>query len=203
MLPFTIHHKINASTVVNCLTDFLLALLPVPLLWQLKLDIRTRISLILILSLGIFAGVAGIIRAMVFNSILKDQRRFIHDKYAMWNYVELTVGIIAGSLPALKPLVVRFLNAARDRTTAGSGKASTQGRSNALAYHKQSDTSRSGVALSDLKMGTRASAATIDRSIWNTERGNGSEDSVLPLHGPDAMANAIIVTKDFHVYEHE
>ncbi|KAF2031936.1 hypothetical protein EK21DRAFT_99264 [Setomelanomma holmii] len=71
----------NQSSI--CLTDFFLVFLPVPLIWQLKLNVRTRASLILILSLAILAGVAGIIRAMVFNSILKDPRRFFHDKYAM------------------------------------------------------------------------------------------------------------------------
>jgi len=99
------HQKTDLHLVINCLTDFLLALLPVPLIWQLKLNVRTRMSLIAILSLGVSAGAAGVFRATVFNTILHDPRRFVHDKWMMWNYVELTVGIIAGSLSCVEALV--------------------------------------------------------------------------------------------------
>ncbi|EDU42343.1 conserved hypothetical protein [Pyrenophora tritici-repentis Pt-1C-BFP] len=116
------------NAMINCLTDFLLALLPVTLIWQLSVNLRTRISLIAILSLGIFVGAAGAFRATAFNTILKDPRRFVHDKWMMWNYVELTVGIIAGSLPALKPLFVRMLKAAREKTAMGSGTVSAHAR---------------------------------------------------------------------------
>jgi hypothetical protein len=185
---------------VNCTTDFLLAFLPIPLIWQLKLNLRTRISLIAILSLGVFAGVAGIIRAMVFNSILKDPRRFIHDKYSMWNYVELTVGIIAGSLPALKPLFTRFLNTARGRTVGSSEKASGNVRSGGLGYQRQyNDRSKSEIEMAAFKGGNRASVAAMERSIWETGRGNTSDESVAPLHVRQANANGILVTKDFEV----
>jgi len=105
-------------------------------IWQLSLNLRTRISLIIILSLGIFAGVAGIFRATVFNTILKDPRRFVHDNWMMWNYVELTVGIVAGSLPALKPLFVRVLDAAREKTAVRSGKLSAHDGPDTLGHHK-------------------------------------------------------------------
>jgi hypothetical protein len=120
----------------------------------------------------------------------------------IWNYVELTVGIIAGSLPALKPLFTRMLNAARERTTAGTDKVSGHGRPNTLGYHRQSDRSKSGIVLSEYTPGNRASGAVIDRSVcknlWNGA-GNESGESVLPLHGLELKANAILVTKDFHV----
>ncbi|CAN9336731.1 unnamed protein product [Alternaria alternata] len=186
------------NAVINCLTDFLLALLPVPLIWQLKLNVRTRMSLIAILSLGVFAGAAGVFRATVFNTILHDPRRFVHDKWMMWNYVELTVGIIAGSLPALKPLFLRVLNAARERTAVGTGRVTGSGRPDTLGYERQ-DQSKSGIALSEYRSGNRASGTAMERPVWRTESRNDSDESVIPLHGPEGKANAIFVAKEFHI----
>lgn len=192
------HQKTDLHLVINCLTDFLLALLPVPLIWQLKLNVRTRMSLIAILSLGVSAGAAGVFRATVFNTILHDPRRFVHDKWMMWNYVELTVGIIAGSLPALKPLFLRVLNAARERTAVGTGRVTGSGRPDTLGYERQ-DQSKSGIALSEYRSGNRASGTAMERPVWRTESRNDSDESVIPLHGPEGKANAIFVTKEFHI----
>jgi hypothetical protein len=117
----------------------------------------------------------------------------------MWNYVELTIGIIAGSLPALKPLFIRILNAACDKTTAGTGKVSGRPRPNTLGYYRQSDRSKSGIVLPEYISGNRATGAAIDRSVWSSGVGNESKGSVLPLHGLELKANASLVTKDFHV----
>lgn len=192
------HQYTNGCQVINCLTDFLLALLPVPLIWQLKLNVRTRISLIAILSLGVFAGAAGVFRATVFDTILHDPRRFVHDKWMMWNYVELTVGIIAGSLPALKTLFIRVLNAARERTATGTGRVTGHGRPDTLGYHRQ-DQSRSGIALSEYKSGNKALGSATEKPIWGAGSRNDSGESVVPLRSPDGKANAIFVTKEFHV----
>jgi hypothetical protein len=150
------------------------------------------------MSLGVFAGAAGVFRATVFGTILHDPRRFVHDKWMMWNYVELTVGIIAGSLPALKPLFIRVLNAARERTTAGTGRVTGHGRPNTLGYHRQ-DQSRSGIALSEYKSGNKVSGSVTENPNWGAESWKDSGESVVPLHSPGRKANAIFVTKEFHI----
>ncbi|KAI4712351.1 hypothetical protein J4E89_002618 [Alternaria sp. Ai002NY15] len=52
-------------------------------------------------------------KARVSKTIMNDPERFVHDAFSMWNFIELEVGIIAASLPSLKPLCNRFLEAAR------------------------------------------------------------------------------------------
>ncbi|KAF2621923.1 hypothetical protein BU25DRAFT_296680, partial [Macroventuria anomochaeta] len=84
--------------VIHIATDILLAILPTPLIWSLQMDTRARVSLIAILSVGIFAAIAGIIRQINVGPL--DE----HDTYSIWNFIELHLGIIAASLPALKPL---------------------------------------------------------------------------------------------------
>jgi hypothetical protein len=197
---------ICAIQVVNCSTDFLLALLPAPLIWTLTLNLRTRISLILILSLGVFAGIAGIIRATVFDTILYDPRRFIHVKYSMWNYVELTIGIIAGSLPALKPLFHRLLNVARGTNSGVSAKATGHKGPNSLGYYKQSDQGEAGIGLKDLTGTVRRLSKVLgpsDKAVadvhWTAGRGADSEESILRLHGSENTSKSIVVTRDYHV----
>lgn len=48
-------------------------------------------------------------------------RWFVHDWYSMWNFIELDVGIVAASLPTLKPLFGRLLNQARRWTSGQTG----------------------------------------------------------------------------------
>jgi hypothetical protein len=91
------------------------------MIWHIQVSIRTKCSLIAILSLKIFACVAGIMKSTYNKNILTDPRWFIHDWYSMWNFIELGMGIIAASLPALKPLFTRFLDAARGLASGQTG----------------------------------------------------------------------------------
>lgn len=95
------------------MTDILLALLPIPLIWGLKMNTRSRLSLIAVLSVGFLAAIAGIIRQV--NVAPLDE----HDLYSTWNFIELHLGIIAASLPALKPLFTRMLETIHDVTDTG------------------------------------------------------------------------------------
>ncbi|KAF9698141.1 hypothetical protein EKO04_003882 [Ascochyta lentis] len=190
------------NSVINILTDFLLALLPVPLIWQLQLNLRTKISLILVLSLGLFACVAGIMKVRLNKTILSDPNRFIYDGYSMWNFVELDVGIIAGSLPAIKPLFNRFLDAARGLTS-GPSKSSGLGDRNTLGYQRQAEQSDRDIALIDYRNDhgpfVRMSAHTpgsTEKVTWSMERAKNSEDSILAHHNVDNTPDAIVVTRD-------
>lgn len=91
-------------TVIHIITDVLLALLPIPLIWGLQMNTRARISLIAVLSVGVFAAIAGIIRQL--NADPLDE----HDLYSIWNFIELHLGIIAATCPALKPLFSRLFD---------------------------------------------------------------------------------------------
>ena len=119
------------------MTDVLFATLPIPLIWQLQLNLRTKISLILVLSLGWFACAAATVKAVLQFNVLNDLDWTVHNSFNVWNYIELTVGIIAASLPTLKPLFNWFLETARaitsgSRTKHSGYKVSGYGRSAVL-----------------------------------------------------------------------
>jgi hypothetical protein len=48
------------STAINIATDLLFAILPIPLVWGLQLNTRTKLGLVCILSLGSFAAATAI-----------------------------------------------------------------------------------------------------------------------------------------------
>jgi hypothetical protein len=63
------------------MTDFLLACLLVSLIRQLQLNMRTKIPLILVSSLSLFACVAGIMKVSLNKTVLSDPNCFLYDGY--------------------------------------------------------------------------------------------------------------------------
>ncbi|KAF2834658.1 hypothetical protein M501DRAFT_943757, partial [Patellaria atrata CBS 101060] len=94
---------------INIVTDFSLILLPIFVLRGLMLPKRQKISLILILALGGFAGITSILRlhALYIVTISKDIT-WDNPGTAIWSCVELNVGIICASLPTLRALLTKF-----------------------------------------------------------------------------------------------
>lgn len=96
---------------LNILTDLCFAIfIPVPMLWNLNVNKRTRASLILALSLGCFACGAAIakIPSLVNYGKTGDWLWDSRD-ICIWTVMECNVGIVAGSLPALRPMFKRVL----------------------------------------------------------------------------------------------
>lgn len=71
---------------------------------------QTKISLFFVLGLGCFVSACAIIRTTYLGSYGK-MGDWLWDTVdlATWSVVELNVGILAGSLPSLRPLARRFL----------------------------------------------------------------------------------------------
>ncbi|KAK0621023.1 hypothetical protein B0T14DRAFT_432492 [Immersiella caudata] len=112
------------NVTLNILTDLLLALvIPIPMLWHLNVNRRTRFSLIFALSLGAFACAAAFIKVgFLVNYGKTGDWLWDSRDISIWTVMECNTGIIAGSLPALRPLFKKILG-----TSLGYGKASSGG----------------------------------------------------------------------------
>lgn len=139
------------------------------------------------------------------KTILSDPNRFIYDGYSMWNFIELDMGIIAGSLPAIKPLFNRFLDAARGLTS-GPSKSSGLGGRNASGYQRHAQQSDHDIALVNYgDMGNPSVRVSTqppgyaEKGMWAMERAHNSEDSILAHHHMANPPNAILVTSDVRV----
>lgn len=119
---------------------FFAVVIPVPLFCNLNVNRRTCVSLIAVLGLGVFACAASINKTVYLHNLgnysdwLWDSRNI-----SIWHVVELNTGIVAGTLPAVRPLFRGilggstwdrehqnvYLRSSQLRTTAFSGRKST------------------------------------------------------------------------------
>ncbi|XPT00395.1 hypothetical protein M3J09_009548 [Ascochyta lentis] len=104
--PHTIKTLSYLNVSLNILTDVLFSIvIPIPLLWSVQMNKRQKSSLMCILGLGIFATAAALVKTSLLPSYgrtgdwLWDSRNL-----TIWTVVECNTGIVAGSLPCLKPL---------------------------------------------------------------------------------------------------
>ncbi|KAM0418440.1 hypothetical protein ACHAPD_004799 [Fusarium lateritium] len=98
-----------ANSAFNIFTDIAFATLPVPLIWSLKMPLKTRIYLIIILSLGYGSAVMGLVKAisqMRYNPA--GDNTYLYN-IQFWGLLQLNVGIIAACAPSLRPLVKNIL----------------------------------------------------------------------------------------------
>ncbi|KAL4966792.1 uncharacterized protein BDV14DRAFT_34997 [Aspergillus stella-maris] len=100
----------SASTI-NIFTDVLTTILPMPLIWKLKLPARQRLAVMAIFGLGIVVDVAGAIRTVY---VWKSMIASYDITWEGWPIllaatVEINLGLICASAPALRPLVNSFI----------------------------------------------------------------------------------------------
>ncbi|KAK3305934.1 uncharacterized protein B0T15DRAFT_435256 [Chaetomium strumarium] len=97
------------NTSFNIFTDVLFATFPVPIIWTLKMKRKLRIYLIGILSLGYFAVVMGIVKAVYQIAYAKEADKTFRQSVQFWGFLQLNIGMIAACATSLKPLFKRIL----------------------------------------------------------------------------------------------
>ncbi|KAJ4992001.1 hypothetical protein SVAN01_02596 [Stagonosporopsis vannaccii] len=98
------------NAAINIVTDFVIILLPMPVIRRLQLGKRQKSALIGIFAVGGFVCIVSILRlqSLVAISNSKDQS-YDNPAAATWSSVETNVGIICSCLPLLRPLMTRWL----------------------------------------------------------------------------------------------
>ncbi|KAK6332258.1 hypothetical protein TWF696_002979 [Orbilia brochopaga] len=100
-----------SNAAVNIVLDCWLWIMPVPVVWKVRLPIRQRIGLVGVFALGSFVCLAGILRLVyVIRTAYSYDRTWDGFSAWIWTAAESDVGIICASLPALKPLVTKITN---------------------------------------------------------------------------------------------
>ncbi|KAJ5060061.1 major facilitator superfamily domain-containing protein [Bipolaris maydis] len=132
-----------SSAPLNIITDLAILFLPMPILTSMRLPKKQKIILVITFGFGIFVAVVDVIRIAYLqqaqrNTLEAAQRQttesgneqrntgdfsWFSSLSFMWSAVEINLGIMCGCVPALKPLVRRFLpswvldHTIRDTTT--------------------------------------------------------------------------------------
>ncbi|KAL2260159.1 hypothetical protein VTK26DRAFT_5930 [Humicola hyalothermophila] len=96
-----------AHSILSFVTDITLAILPATMLWNVNLDRRTKMIVSTLLGLGVFAGFAMIIRIPFIRFVPIDSPEFLDQANGagFWSIMETALGIIAGCVATLRPLV--------------------------------------------------------------------------------------------------
>lgn len=95
------------------LTDAFLALIPVPVISALQLNIRTKICLLLAFGMGLAAVTCGAVKTYHLWNYFEDPDRLYYNSYFVWGALEVYVGTIAACLVSLRPLIASFLDKAK------------------------------------------------------------------------------------------
>ncbi|KAI3396244.1 hypothetical protein diail_12388 [Diaporthe ilicicola] len=107
------------AAVLSLVGDIYVLALPLPALWQLKINTRKKIAVVGIFLLGSFGCVASVIRITEILKFSPLDATYNQVYAATWTTLEQGVAIVSGNLPLLGPLFRGFF-ASRGNTTANS-----------------------------------------------------------------------------------
>ncbi|TKX20156.1 hypothetical protein C1H76_7657 [Elsinoe australis] len=115
---------------ISCLSDFILALYPISLVWNMKAATKTRVGFVVLMAGGILPGIAAVIRA-IFTYGLGDSKNvtMAWSRFTIWAIIELWLIIILGSIPPLRPLFLKFFGSVKTVITTSAGTRFTTAKS--------------------------------------------------------------------------
>ncbi|RKU48546.1 hypothetical protein DL546_007390 [Coniochaeta pulveracea] len=110
---------------LSLLGDVLVLALPMPVIWNLKVNFRRKVGIICIFLLGVFVCVASIVRIVELTKFVVTDPTYTQVHASTWTTIEQGVAVISGNLPLLTPLFERFFrNKGTGYGSSGYGKAS-------------------------------------------------------------------------------
>ena len=135
-----------SSAPLNIITDLAILFLPMPILTSMRLPRKQKIILVITFGFGIFVAIVDVVRIAYLQNAQRatlvaaqadrsesgtNQRNSSDFSwYAslsfMWSTVEINLGIMCGCVPAMKPLVRRFLPSWVIDHTTSRGNSGTQ-----------------------------------------------------------------------------
>ncbi|KAK0728827.1 hypothetical protein B0T26DRAFT_638721 [Lasiosphaeria miniovina] len=134
-----------SNAALNIASDLVLIAVPVSLLWRLQLPRRQKMVLVCLFSGSAFACVTSIVRlhALYTIAVAPPAEQSVEGvDIAIWSSIEINVGIICASLPALKPLAAKLFPRlllsglyARTKEAAPSGGREAVGGSSGSGSH--------------------------------------------------------------------
>ncbi|KAI1369556.1 hypothetical protein F5Y08DRAFT_97124 [Xylaria arbuscula] len=154
-------------TISNIFIDYFYALLPIYILRGSQLQTKLKYIAIFLLSLGIFASTATIVKLVIIVRLpyaKGEAADGLHYDLLLWADIELGLAILAASAAALRPLL-RHVPALFDGTT----KNGTRGTEEIGPYHElavQSDRRKSKTANDTVVSKSKIPAASSDEDLF-------------------------------------
>lgn len=111
---------------INVLTDIIILVLPMPLIWRLKITTRRKMQLSCIFLLGVFVTIVSMVRVVYVETLSFTDVAWLNSYAAMWSVVETCVAIVVACLPVMRPVFNQLVfgspaGPGNKRSTDGSG----------------------------------------------------------------------------------
>ncbi|KAJ2897447.1 hypothetical protein MKZ38_004678 [Zalerion maritima] len=103
---------------VTIASDIIVAVLPLPVIWNLNISRNKKIGLAAVFVLGLFTTICSILRYLQINRILLDGNSTM---LVVWGVIEFNVGNMVSSLPFLAPVFVRKAKQYRTKRSRSDG----------------------------------------------------------------------------------
>lgn len=107
--------------------DLVLTVLPVTILRNLNMELRTKVALCILLGLSFFAMIACLVKTVELRA-LGDRIDFTYhtSNFVIWFTIEQYIVIIAASVPTIRPLALRISQRWKNRTPKGTAQRSSR-----------------------------------------------------------------------------
>ncbi|PYI03553.1 pectinesterase precursor [Aspergillus sclerotiicarbonarius CBS 121057] len=135
-------------------SDITLGIMPAVLIWHLQMNRWTKVALGVVLGLGALESVAVIIRIPYLHNYHDPNLLYATYQIDFWSIIEIGIGITAGSLATLRPILLWFLDT---RSYYGNSRGGKRGKRRSEQPH----------ALSSMK--TDAQRRLNDPSTWRAD----------------------------------
>ncbi|EFX00537.1 integral membrane protein [Grosmannia clavigera kw1407] len=178
-------------TSFNALTDLILTVLPLKMIWNLQMKLRIKISVAVLLSMSILAFV-GVIMKIVYLRALSHRGDATYNTVPMfaWIVVEGTLVDIAGSVPLLRPLFKPYLG---DSSTARPHYE----LSPFSAPLSQSTATAGGFSFNKLREATHSNV--LKSAVVH---GSGSQEDILSASGVGPSHNGKITVREEFIVDY-
>ncbi|KAL3474081.1 hypothetical protein BJX99DRAFT_186751 [Aspergillus californicus] len=172
----------------SALSDLVLAVYPLFTIWKLQMPLKVKIGLGCVLSLGIIAMIAAIVKTVNLAS-LSARADYPWDTVdlTIWIAIEQYLIIIAACIPTLTPL---FNIVVRQRTS----KRSTSANRNPGQSHSR----KSGRSLRHDPFATTGKGSQVHLSAWARSEGRQGSESEDPIMEGEGN-RGIMLTTEIHV----
>ncbi|ATZ56378.1 hypothetical protein BCIN_13g02180 [Botrytis cinerea B05.10] len=163
--------------------DFILAVLPWIILWELNMKKKEKVLITSSMSLGIFAMICGVIRTVNLNG-LSSRSDYSYETIGLilWSSTELMITILTATIPTYRPLY-KVLRGSLSSTSGRSGRGyrldniEEEGRKDlpppAVKRRPRNDTTLMATAISDDEHNDYYS----DRVVLESSKGRQGSDS--------------------------
>ncbi|KAL2045432.1 hypothetical protein ABVK25_012103 [Lepraria finkii] len=103
--PKYMNGYIIADSSLKAMADLVLAFLPITFLWNLQISRRKKVSLAMLLGLGVVAFICAIVKiSQLPTDKIKADINWVNVSLLIWNFNEANVVIWAACLPTLMPI---------------------------------------------------------------------------------------------------